>query len=214
MNYFAIKDDLEHMRALLHHYERIVEIEQRTRENLEDRNYLTMHSFLKDLRAKAAKSEPEYKDLRTAYAKMIPRANEICEREKVSWHRQGWEAQIEGGAAFQGSIFAFVLDRPSDLMDIDTDVHNTINQVVGILEYKEAQEYRKLRNPRYWLTQAFIFVVRLPYTILKISGFDVNKIQDHLFARLFQLIYVIALILLLTWFGLASVIDLKSILVP
>ncbi len=214
MNYFSTKDDLEHMRTLLDNFERIITIEQRTRETLRKKDFLTMHSFFKELREEASKTNPEYKDLRATYAKMIPRANEICEREKVSWHRQGWAAPIEGGSAFQGPILGFVLDRPSELMDIDTDVRNTINQVLGILEYREAQEYKKLINPLYWLMQAFIFVVRLPYTILKISGFDVDKIQEHLFARLFQLIYVIALILVLIWFGLESVIDLKTLLVP
>ena len=175
---------------------------------------MNSYAFLKQIREDLSKTNSEYQGLRTIYAKLIPRANEVCERENVSWHRKGMAAPLEGGGAFQGSVFEFILNRPSDLMDIDTDVKDTINQVLGILEHKESQEFKKLLNPFYWLREAFIFVVRLPYNILKLSGFDVDKIQEHLFARLFQLIYVIALILVLVWFGLTSVIDLKTLLAP
>jgi hypothetical protein len=83
-----------------------------------------------------------------------------------------------------------------------------------VLERKSSKELRQLINPFYWIARGVILVVRLPYTILELSGFDIQKIQEHLIARLFQLLYVIGLIWILLRFGLGSVIDIKSLLVP
>jgi len=216
MIYFTTKDELEHMRSLLRTFESIIAIESTTSERLREAGteYLTPYGMFKHIRKEAAKNYPEYQELRTAYAKMIPRANQISKRENVPWYKEGIAALIEGGMPFQGSIFEFVLKRPSAIIDIDTDVRDTVNQIIGILEHKEIHEFRQIINPLYWLKVVIIFIVRLPYSILELSGFDVEKIQDYLIFRTFQLLYVIALILILVRFGLIPIIDLKSLLIP
>jgi hypothetical protein len=216
MIYFATRSELSQMRSLLQKFERIIAIEQTIKNQLreEGNEYLSPSGMFKDIRNEASKREPEYQELRASYAKLIPIANKICDREKVSWYRQGYAAPIEGGMAYQGSVFKFVLNRPSDIVDIDTDVRDTINQTIGSFEQKLADEFRRLVNPLYWLVQGFIFIVRLPFKILEISGFNVDIIQEHLVARFFQLLYVIALILNLIRFGLAQVIDLGSLTIP
>jgi len=216
MSYFQTKADIAHMNSLLAAFERLVEIERESRGKLreEGTDYLSPLHLFKAIREHAAAGSPEYRQLRASFAQMIPRANDICDREHVSWHREGRAAPMEGGMPFRGSIFDLVLDRPSDFMDIDNDVRDTVNRALGSLERTRGQEVRRLLNPISWVTRAVVFVVRLPYLILQSSGFDVDKIQEHLIARLFQLLYGIALIVLLVRFGLGSVIDLKSLLVP
>lgn len=216
MIYFTVIDELRLMRSLLSHFESIVSIEQDTRERLREdgATYLGPYHMFKRIREESSKSNSDYTDLRVEYAKLVPRANEICEREGISWHRQGQAAPMEGGSPFQGSIFEFVLNRPSDILDIDTEVRDTVNQCIGVLERKSSKELMQLINPFYWIGKALIWIVRLPYNILDLSGFDVEKIQEHLIARLFQLLYVIGLIWILVRFGLASAIDLKSLFVP
>jgi hypothetical protein len=216
MIYFSVRDDLRHIRSLLHHFEEIVSIEQETRQGLREggAQYLGPHDMFRRVREESSKTNSAYSGLRAEYAQMIPRTNEICEREGIAWHRQGRAAPLEGGLPFQGSIFELILNRPSDIMDIDTDLRDTANQCIGVLERHVSHELRQLINPIYWIGRIVLFVVRLPYTILELSGFDVEQIQEHLIARLFQLLYVIALILILVRFGLASAIDLKSLLLP
>jgi hypothetical protein len=216
MIYFGARDELKHMQSLLAQFENIVSIERVTRERLraEGAQYLGPYDVFKRIREESARSNPTYAELRVSYAKLVPRADKICDREGISWHRQGRAAPLEGGSAFQGSIFGFVLNRPSDLMDIDTDVRDTANQCIGVLERKSSKELSQLINPLYWIGKAVIWIVRLPYTILELSGFDVQKIQEHMIARLFQLLYVIGLIWILLRLGLSSAIDLGSLIAP
>ena len=214
MIYFSVRGDLEHMESLLGEFERIVSIEQATRQRLREdgAQYLGPQDMFKRIRTESAATNPDYSELRVEYAKKIPRANEICGRESIPYEIEGRAAPIEGGVPFAGSVFTFPLNRPSDMMDIDTNLRDTANQCIGVLERRRGQELMQLTNPLYWIGRAIRFVVRLPFTILELSGFDVEVIQEHLIARLFQLLYVIALILILVRFGLTSVIDLGSIL--
>lgn len=214
MIYFSVRGDRDHMATLLDRFERIITVEQDTRQRLREENaqYLGPHDMFKRIREESSRSDAGYADLRAEYARMIQRANGICDHENIAWHRQGRAAPLEGGLAFQGSIFELPLNRPSDLMDIDVDVRDTANQCIGALEHRMRRELKQLINPIYWIRIAAVFVVRLPYTILELSGFDVEVIQQHLIARLFQLLYVIALILILLRFGLTSVLDATSLL--
>ena len=214
MIYFSIRGDLENIELLLRDFEQIVSIEQDTRQRLKEDGapYLGPQHMFKRIREESAESNAEYSELRAEYAKLIPRSNEICDREGIAYYIEGRGAPIEGNLPFQGSIFEFPLNRPSDMMDIDTKVRDTANQCIGALERRKGDELRQLINPIYWLRRAIVFVVRLPFTLLELSGFDVEIIQEHLIARLFQLVYVIALILILVRLGLTSLIDLSSLL--
>lgn len=216
MIYFSTLDDIKHMESLLDNFERIIEIEQHVNMRLKEEktNFLTSYAAFKHIREEASKTNPEYQKLRATYAKLISRANEICTQNTISWNRKISLPSLEGGGTIQGSIFEFVLHRESSLIDFDTDVRDTINKALGVLERKASNEFKNLVNPFYWFLQAFFFVVRLPYNLLKLSGFDIDEIQKHLIARFFQLIYVIVLILILVWFGLVSIIDLKTLLTP
>lgn len=214
MIYFVVKDKIEHMTRLLALFEAIREVEKKTRSELVDegRSWLGPYGMLKDIREEAALRDPSYSVMRTDFARMIPRANELCEEESISWQRVGLSAPMEGGAKFQGSIFDLVLNRPSDLLDIDSDVRDTVNKCIGSLEDRRKKEFRQLINPFYWVRQIVVFVIRLPYLLIEASGFDVAKIEDHFLGKLAHLIYVILLVLVLLWFGIDSTSDLVALL--
>lgn len=193
MIYFDTKSDISHMERLLARFELIREIE-------------------KTIREEATVRDAQYGNLRRQFARMIPRANDICDGHSIAWYRNGRAAPMEGGLTFEGSIFDLVLDRPSDIMDIDTDIRDTINRCIGALEVKATREFRQLINPLYWLRRLLIFIIRLPYMLIEVSGFDVAKIQDHFLGKLAQLIYVILLVLFLIWLGVESIPDLISLI--
>lgn len=214
MGFFQARADLRHIETLLATFERIVAFEATARQNFrnEGAQFLGPHQMFRRIREEAATRHPEYAPLRQSYARMIPGANLISERTGILWHRQGRAAPLEGRAPFQGSVFELILNRPSDLADLDTDLRDTANQVIGVLEQRLREERRRLFNPFYWIAKAATLIVRLPYNLLKISGFDVDKMQEHFIARLFQLLYVIALILIAFRLGVTSLADLASFL--
>lgn len=216
MIYFSKKADLELMQKLTSYFESIINIEEETLNHLRTKNteYLSSMDMFQKIREEAYRICPEYVYLRTNFAKLIPKANEICEREKINFKISGITSLLEGRRSFEGSIFEFILNRPADLIDFNTIFRDTVNQIIGILEYKAKNEFKNLFNPFFWIKEFFVFIIRLPYSCLRISGFDVEKIQENLFARLFQLVYVIALLLILAYFGFGSVIDLKSLIFP
>ena len=216
MIYSATKAEIKHMEGLLARFEMITRIEQATREALRDEGakYLSPHGMFKHIREQAAERHQEYAVHRRQFARMIPSANEICGEESIAWHRQGRAAPLEGGLPFQGSVFDLVLDRPSDIMDIDSDVRDTIIKTIGSLEAKAHRELRQLINPLYWLRRLLVFVIRLPYTLIEASGFDVAKVEDHFLGKLAHLVYVILLILILIRLGVESVSDLISPIAP
>jgi len=216
MIYFGTKAAIKHIEGLLARFENIREIEKATREALRDEGakYLSPHGMFKRIREQAAERHHEYGELRRQFARMIPRANDICGEESVAWHRQGHAAPMEGGLQFEGSIFDLVLDRPSDMVDIDSDVRDTINKTIGSLEVKAGKELRQLINPFYWLRRLLVFVIRLPYTLIEASGFDVAKVEDHFLGKFAQLLYVIVLILIFIRLGVESVEDLISLIGP
>ncbi len=214
MIYFGTKSEISYMQELLDKFEKIRVIEQDVREELreEGTKYLSPHGMLKHIREEASKRADGYSELRQDFARMIPRANQICESQSLSWYISGRAAPLEGGLPFEGSVFDMVLDRPSDIYDIDNDVRTTINKCLGVLNNQLSIELRQLINPIYWISRLLVFLIQLPYKLIEISGFNAEKIQDHFLGKLAQLLYVIALILFLIWLGVESIQDLISII--
>jgi len=214
MIYFETKSDISSMQGVLKLFEEIRAIEKDVREELreEGASYLSPHGMFKHIREEAAKRNDRYSELRQDFARMIPHVNQICEAHSIACHRSGRAAPMEGGLPFEGSIFDMVLNRPSDMFDLDNDVRDTVNKCLGAQKEQLSKELRQLINPIHWASRLLIFLIQLPYKLIEISGFNVEKIQDHFLGKFAQLLYVIALILFLLWLGVESIQDLISIL--
>jgi len=66
------------------------------------------------------------------------------------------------------------------------------------------RERRYLRNPLNWVKEALVFVLRIPFLLVKATGFDVAKVEDELWAKLFKLLYLLALIYIALRLGVAK----------
>jgi hypothetical protein len=91
--------------------------------------------------------------------------------------------------------------RPQHVLDC-------ANEALALLEDQVEAERKKLKNPLYWIWMLVVFIIRLPYNFIKLSGFDVDKIQDHffgkLFTTLFQIIWILFLLGLLLYLGVGK----------
>ena len=216
MLFFSARADLKFMHLLLNRFEELRRFEDKTYKELdaEGATYLSSYGMLKHVREQAIERYPDYSELRKKYTRMITRATRICEEHSVKFFMKGRAAGLEGGTPFEGSVYELVLNCPSTLTDIDNEVRDTTNKVIGSLEHKVQKEGMQIINPFFWIKEIAVWIVRLPYTLIKISGFDVDKVQEHFMGKVAHLIYVILLILFLLWIGAESLNDLKSIIGP
>jgi hypothetical protein len=207
MIYFSTKRDLAFMKEFLEVFNLLRRIEEETRARLreEGRSWLSPMQMFESIRREASMSNPEYADIRTRLARMLPRAIGLAEAEGIPHIMNIQAAPLEGSTRFSGSVFQAVLDPPSDLVDFDSVFRDTSNQIIGNLERKERAELLKLINPVYWLKELIIFLIRLPYSTFAASGFDVERIQDHFIARAMHLLYVVLLLYILLRFGLLPI---------
>ncbi|MEW6028760.1 MAG: hypothetical protein ACOYZ8_10130 [Chloroflexota bacterium] len=185
---------------------RTIEEKAKKRISKDQRSYLTRDSWLKDVLAESQKSEG-YRDLREEYTKMLRKAIELADKFMVSHRAKIQSTPVEGNIYFEGSYFESILSPPTSFADLDTPTYDAINQVIGCLERQASEEFTKLINPLYWLKEIAVFVIKLPYTLLKLSEFDVKILQEHLIGKILQFIYV----LLLIWALLKLGVDIANV---
>jgi len=75
---------------------------------------------------------------------------------------------------------------------------DAMNQTLGQLAEDEKREFRRLINPAWWV---FEVVIRIPFLLISLSGFDVNKVEDHLLAKVFKLAEIAFIVFVLLRLG-------------
>jgi hypothetical protein len=83
-------------------------------------------------------------------------------------------------------------------------IYDALNQTIGECEARVAVEFRRLINPLYWIKEVLVLVIRIPFILIEASGFDVSKVEDHLLAKAFKLLEVVAIIYILIRLGLTK----------
>jgi hypothetical protein len=205
MIYFSKKANLEFINDFLKTYDQIRAIEKQAHEKMlgEKHDWITPDGVNKLIRETASQLNSDYSSLRMNYLRKVDRANEISKNERIEYYLNIVSAPLEGSRKYSGSIYEFFLDPISSIFDFDRDCHDTLNKLIGKLEAEMNQEYRNLFNPLYWLGKFVIYIIRLPYTMILLTGFDINIIQKPLFGNLFLLLYMVGLIYILVYlFGL------------
>lgn len=69
------------------------------------------------------------------------------------------------------------------------DAIDTINCIIGQYERQLAAEWKRLVNPLFWMETVFTFILRIPYKVLKCTGFNVGEIEKHLWGPLINLVF-------------------------
>jgi hypothetical protein len=140
----------------------------------------------------------EYVATRQKYVKAIEQATQIADEYGVpSLFRLSPPPAI-GGYVHTTPIYQSVIEElpwgatipPQRLID-------AIDQTEGACERQVAIEIRRLYNPFHWLLVLLTFVLRIPFLLIKTSGFHVEKFEEQLWGRLFKLLELAVLIGLL-----------------
>lgn len=145
-----------------------------------------------------------YQEVREIVAQGIVKMGRLSRRSGLNLSVTSVPAPAVGGVVFnQDILLAIISDGTHGGIERQMII-DSINQIIGQLKEKEEGEWRQLINPFYWLKVVFIFVLRLPAELIKLAGFNVEKFEEHFWGKLFQLLWIMALIGFLIWIGFAK----------
>lgn len=143
----------------------------------------------------------QYSVVRTWIAKHQMRAERIARQLGVPIDMASHPLPAVGGVIIQFNLIEAILNDTSyggvSRQVIIDAIHATESACEGRVEV----EFRKLFNPLAWMKALFIMIIRIPFSIVSASGFDVSKFEDHFLAKLFKLAEAIALIYILFRLG-------------
>jgi len=72
-------------------------------------------------------------------------------------------------------------------------VFDTVDRAIGAYERETGRLHRNLFNPLYWLCLVIVWLLRLPFRLLGVAGFDAHKVEGSLLGRILKLLWGIVL---------------------
>lgn len=213
MIYFSTKQDLEFISEFQEYFRKMRFYEQKARKSIRKKKdrYISFYGFWKAVRDHAIRYYPEYKEIRTKYTRMTTRAIKITENQSVIHQITIAPGLLEGSPnTYSGTIYRATLEPVSGLYDYDSKFDVVINQVIGSLEHQAKSEFWQLINPIYWTKEFIKFMLKLPFTILEHTGFDMDILQRYMIDRLIAIVYYLFWIYLLGRLGI-NIVDAISL---
>lgn len=135
----------------------------------------------------------EYEELRKKIAKTIPIMKEIATLLKFN----PTYTLILRGTSTPVCIFDSILSPGYEPMP-RREILDYLNKMIGSLENNKRKAIYTLINPLAWLS----FILKIPFWIIKQTGFNVDKVEDHLIGKLIKLVETLLLTyILLRHFG-------------
>jgi hypothetical protein len=206
------KDDLAFMQDFTEAIERYYEDRALEGELEDEDNYPVMmtQEQAEVIGRELRRARANVQDLRTRLLRDTPRATRIATRvgshlitvsapPPINYHLPT-VYQNKFQAIFHDSTYGQQV-RPENVLDC-------ANETIGLLEEQVESEIKKLKNPLHWIWMLIVFIIRLPYNFVKLSGFDVDKLQDHFFGKffgvLFQILWIVFLVGLLLYLGVGK----------
>ena len=201
MIYFSSKSDLEFMENFQEKVKRLFALKNEIRKKFKPSVHV-MGKDYHDAILNMATSSNEGKKLREELAQEIPRAVEIAYKNNVSIDYKSLPAPAIGGAIIPVNIFHAIIEDTSYDGIKESWIEDKINETIGQLKRRIRNDFYKLINPFYWIYSIFVFIIRIPFYLISISGFDVRKVEDHLLSKIFKLLEIILLVYVLLKFGI------------
>jgi hypothetical protein len=147
------------------------------------------------------RAEDDYIKLREEIAKGIKAATIIADEQGTTYSLISYPAPAVGGPVIPVNIFQAILNDTSHGGVGNKQILDALNEMIGSCEQELRVQKRHLLNPLYWPYAILVFLVQIPFRIFQLSGFDVNKIEEHLLAKLFKVLEVLVIIYILLRLG-------------
>lgn len=179
MGYFRVKSDLRFMKDFQASVRLLWEFEATASNQIKwSTAWMARSNRRSRVQSVAGKIEG-YEEQRENVARKIPQAIEIANRYGAPIHLQSFPPAIVGGPVIPVNLFQAILTDDSWGNISNQRIMDAINQTIGQIEADKKREFRRLTNPAWWFFEAFRFVIRIPFMLISLSGFDVNKFEDH-----------------------------------
>ena len=146
--------------------------------------------------------EKEYQVLRAEIARKTPRIARLARSNGVHADLQSYPAPAVGGPVIPVNLFYAILNDDSHGGVDRQRIVDTINELVGQLDDRKKREFSAAINPFHWLGVLIELLLSLPFWLISKTGFDVSKIEDNLWGKLFKIVEVAALGYLAIKYGL------------
>ena len=201
MLYFTIKSDITFLKHFKHNVESLWRLETEVRSSFKPSVCLSGNEYREAVIDKATSCD-EGKSVRENLAKDIPRAVDIARKLGVSIHVKSIPAPAVGGVIIRVNLFYAILKDTSH-GGVDSGwIRDKINETIGRAERRLRYEFFNLFNPVYWLYSLLVFIVRIPFHLVSISGFNVSKVEDHFLGKLFKLSEIALIVYVLFKLGM------------
>lgn len=186
MKYFEYKNDLEFIRNFHQNAMSLKSIERavpRPDKFLMIGSDYDMRNYI----IKKACASNEYVQLRQIISKNVPRALIIARKIGARIDYASYPPAAVGGPIIQHNLVDVILNDNTYGGVEERRIHDTLNEIEGLLELNIKKEFFKLINPFYWIKEILLLVIRLPFVLISITGFNTFKIEEHLFGRIFKI---------------------------
>lgn len=201
MIYFNAKSDLSFMNQFQKSVIDFFNIQEGIKETFKPSIQIMGKDYF-DAVLRATTENPEGKVIRDNLAKDIPKAIQIAYSNNVSIDLQSYPAPAVGGPIIPVNIFDAILHDTGHESMNQNWIEDCINETIGKLEQRLKKELFNLLNPLYWLYSLFVFLLRLPFLLISLTGFNMEKVEDQLIGKLFKLIELIIVLYFLLKFGI------------
>jgi hypothetical protein len=138
-----------------------------------------------------------YSEARQSVSQRVIRASRIADRLRVPHRYVSFPAPAIGGPNIELDLFQAILADTSHGGIERHILGDALHQLFGAAQDEFDKQRRNLINPLYWVKELIIAILRIPFMLIEASGFDVGKIEDNLFGKLFKVLEILALI----WIG-------------
>ncbi len=205
MEYLKAKSDLEFIKRFRDDVIELGRMEDKASEELHNYNSTRLvipSEYQKAIQHIATEHVDNYQDVREKVAKGVHRAVRLGYKHGISSDVQSAPPRTVGGVIIpQNIIMATITDNSYGGIERQL-ILDTVNMIIGACEAHVQAEWGRLKNPLNWLKEGLKFILRIPFMIFEASGFNVGKVEEHLFAKLFKVVEVILIIYILLRLGL------------
>lgn len=152
----------------------------------------------------ALRDNQEYQSVRESVATGVARATRIAIQNGVSILGNSYPPPAVGGPVIPINLFEVVLHDHSYSGYNPQQVIGDLNSTVSAAHERIHTEFMHMINPLYWLYALLRFVIRIPFMLIQMSGFNVGKIEDHVVSKLFKLAEIAAILYFLWKLGMTQ----------
>ena len=214
MSVFSAKRDLEIILQFQELSKQLWAFEDDARKYIRDNSMGTL-IFDREMQTRihhALSNKEEYQLIRAKMSHIISDVERIATKRNIETTLITFPAPAVGGYVIPQKIYSSVLHDYSHCGIGRQLIIDTLNSTISACHKHYRNELINTFNPFHWLMIVFVFIIRIPFYIISLSGFNVEKIEDQMWAKIFKLLYILAIFYFLIELGISKEDILKNIL--